>query len=300
MSASYQVLGLESIPEISGDSNLSRIISEAAEREGIGLRDNDVIVVSSKVCAKAGGRYVDLKNIRPSPRARAIHRLTGKDPRRVQVILEQCRRVVAYFSTRELAKDKRFLREYFGGAAAEDFLKSAEAILLTEMADGSLATDAGTDHSNMGDKDILCCLPEDPKAEAEKLRRSLEMRHDCRLAVILSDSEVRMMRYGTAEIALAWSGIQPISQKFGAPDMYGNPKFGGVDATADQAVNAAVLLMGQNDEKIPVVILRGLRYDREEKDNRLSTPLAYQAVYIRNTLWTQIKLGWIKLFRRSR
>lgn len=184
------VYGLETIPEISQGNDLSQIIFDAAEREGVGFRDNDLVIVSSKAAAKSIGRYVDLSTVRPSGRAMAIHRLTGKDARRVQLILEECKQVLGYFSTRRLARDEQLLHEYFGGAPSAEVLKQAEAVLLTEMSDGSLSTDAGTDHSNMPAKDILCLLPRNPKRIADELRHSLESRSGCRLAVIISDSKV--------------------------------------------------------------------------------------------------------------
>lgn len=194
MAKRYTVYGFETIPEISQGSDLSQIIFDAAEREGVGFRDNDLVIVSSKAAAKSMGRYVDLSTVRPSGRAMAIYRLTGKDARRVQLILEECKQVLGYFSTRRLARDEQFLHDYFGGAPSAEVLKRAEAVLLTEMSDGSLSTGAATDHSNMPSKDILCLLPRNPKRIADELRHSFESKSGCRLAVIISDSEVRMMR----------------------------------------------------------------------------------------------------------
>lgn len=101
------------------------------------------------------------------------------------------------------------------------------------------------------EKILSACFPLIRK-NLNYLQKDLEDKAGCKLGIIATDTEVRLMRCGSNEVALAWSGFQPISTNFGSSDMYGNPKFGGVDAVADQLVNAAALLMGQNDEKVPV------------------------------------------------
>lgn len=227
MAGKYSVYGLSSIPEVSAETDLAEVISRAAIEERVGVKENDLVVVSSKVSAKAEGRTVDLQHVRPSSRAQALGKLTGKDPRRVEVIMRESKSVIGYISTRRLAKDLEFIRGYFGSMEAVKLLNRAEAVLLTEMFDSSLASDAGTDLSNTAGEDTLCLLPADPHETARELRSRLEERHNCRVAVILSDSEVRLMRFGTAEIALGWSGIRPLARNFGAADRYGQPKFGG-------------------------------------------------------------------------
>lgn len=300
MAASYEVHGLTTIPDLGSNMDLVAEIVAAADREKVGLQPGDLVVVSSKAAAKCQGRLRDLHDIRPTRKALAIHRLTGKDARWVQAVLEECESVVGYVSTRRLARDLRFLEEYFGGADASSVLENVEAVLLTRMADGSLATDAGTDRDNLPGRALVCMLPVDPAGTARTIREGLQETAGGALAVILSDTEVRTMRYGTADIALGWSGIRPISSRFGSSDLYGNPKFGGVDAVADQAANAAVLLMGQTSARIPVVILRGLEYEKDEEGSgaRLSMPLRYQSRFVRNTYRTWIQVRLALLFRR--
>lgn len=293
MARTYSVHGLESIPKVGPEDNLPELIYRSAQKENIGLREGDLVVLSSKVAAKAQGRFVDLKKIVPSHKARAISRITGKDPRRVEVILRESAGIAGYISTRRLKKNPELVRRFCGSLEAADLLEKAEALLLVRMHDGSLASDAGTDLSNMAGEEHLCLLPASPRATAAEMRLQLEKRAGCRLGLLLTDSEVRLMRYGTAEVALAWSGIKPLSDLFGAPDMYGRPKFGGVDALADQAANAAALLMGQNDEKIPAVIIRGLSRllaSQEKPDEQLAVPLRYQARFVGAAALSALKL----------
>ncbi len=295
MAVECRIYGLTSIPEITTGADLTELISRAATTEGVGLQNGDIVVVSSKATAKAEGRVVDLGRITPSPKAVALGRLTGKDARRVEVILGEMKSLVGYIPLRKLTKDPEFIRHYFGSMDAVELLHKAEAVLLTEMPDGSLATDAGSDLSNTPGQDSLTLLPKDPVASARRLRAGLQERFGSRPAVIISDSEVRMLRFGTAEIALGWCGIRPISRAFGAPDMYGKPKFGGVNAVADEAACAAGQVLGQTDQRIPAAIIRGLNYAEEDEDGasaRLGMPVSYQQKFVRMTVLSYFRAAW--------
>ncbi len=292
MAQSYSVYGLTGIPEIGPGDDLPELIYRASVDEKIGLQKGDIVVISSKVVAKSQGRFVHLRDIKPSRKALAVSRLTGKDPRRVEVILRESDGITAYISTRRLGKNPELVQRLCGTHRGADLLEKAGSLLLVRMRNGSLASDAGTDLSNMWGEDNLCLLPSSPRETAAELRYRLEQKAGCRLGLLLSDSEVRLMRFGTAEVALSWSGITPLSRLFGAPDMYGRPKFGGIDALADQAVNAAALVMGQNDEKTPAVVIRGLErlLGEEDPHAQLAVPLRYQARFVGAAAWSAVKL----------
>jgi F420-0:gamma-glutamyl ligase len=112
-------------------------------------------------------------------------------------------------------------------------------------------------------------LPQDPDAEAKKIREQIQQLTGRQLAVILADTE--MIPFGTMDFALGSSGIEPISKKFGKKDLFGKPKFGGIDLITYELTAASALLFGQTGAGIPVVVIRGCEYEISETENVLNT-----------------------------
>ena len=135
--------------------------------------------------------------------------------------------------------------------------------MLTETPDGRVAADAGIDMSN-APNDILTYPPYDSDMEAAEIRKTIKEKRGVDVAVIISDTEINLFRYGSVDIAIGCSGIDPVKRGFASVDRYGKRKFGGVDLVADQVASAAALLMGQVSEGIPVVVVRGLNYNRSK------------------------------------
>ncbi|MEM1661186.1 MAG: coenzyme F420-0:L-glutamate ligase [Candidatus Bathyarchaeia archaeon] len=105
----------------------------------------------------------------------------------------------------------------------------------------------------------------DPDESAKRIRDEIKRLVGKDVAVVITDTEWKLNKFGTVDIAIGSSGIQPISRGFGAKDLYGKPKFGGVDDLTDLVSASANLLFGQTDEAIPVAIIRGLKYEKSEK-----------------------------------
>ncbi|ACB84223.1 coenzyme F420-0:L-glutamate ligase [Natranaerobius thermophilus] len=288
-----KLIGLDKTPDIKPGHDLAQIISENMVKESLELVSGDIVVISSKIVSKAENRIIDLNYVSPGKKAKSLSQLTGKDAARIQVILEEAEQVVGYLSLKKLVQDRGFVESYFGNEDAHKMLQNNEAVLFTVMPSGQLMTDGGTDFSNVKGKRVLSLLPRKPMESAEEIRTQLESIWNCSLGVVVSDSEIRALRQGTADIAIGYSGITPLEQGFGKQDLYGEPTFGGVDSICDQIANSAALLMGQRDENVPVVILKGLANFQENYvkiDSKPELPYSYMARFIKEVAISRFKL----------
>lgn len=296
MAKQVSIWGLGGFPEVAAGDDLGRLILEGAAREGIELQDRDVVVVTSKVVSKAEGLVVPREAVRPGRAARGIARACGKDPREVQVILDSSRGVVG---TVPLGLALRYLgtAPFWGDPGrVKEAVSKEGTLLVTVMPGGGLATDAGVDCSNVPEG--FCPLPPDPDASARALRDRLRDLTGKEVAVIVADTEFRILRQGTTDVAVGVAGMEPIRRQFGDPDRFGRPKVGGMDAVADLVAGAAALVMGQTAEGIPVAIVRGAEYAAGEGNggsNAGGAGLAMPARWLRlgalYFIWSNLRLG---------
>ncbi|WIV68478.1 coenzyme F420-0:L-glutamate ligase [Natrialbaceae archaeon AArc-T1-2] len=239
-----------------GEDLVGLILEATGSGEHPTLQDGDVLVVASKVVSLAEGRYVGLESVPVSPRAERIADRTGIDPREVELILRESD-VVGSIPVDEIGRE--LLAEYAASAeGAEGALETLPSLLVT-VRNGRLCTNAGIDMSN-SPAGTATLLPDDPDASARRIREAIRDRADVDVAVILSDSEVSY-RGGSVDVAIGCAGIDPVDHNFGATDLFGEPKLGGVDLVADELAAGAALLAGQTDERMPVVVARDLEYE---------------------------------------
>ena len=245
------------------------------------LRDGDVLVVSSKVVSLAEGRYVDLEAVPVSPRAERVADVTGIDPREVELILREST-VLGAIPIAEIGPGvHRLVDHAVDPEAASEALESLPALLVT-LRNGQLCTNAGIDLSNSpGESATL--LPTDPNASARRLREEIRDRAGIEVAVIVADSELSH-RGGSVDVAIGCAGIDPLDSNFGATDLFGTPKLGGVDLQTDELAAASALLSGQAAERTPIVVARGLEYEVDE-DAAIETDLDL----IRSGFWPTLK-----------
>jgi coenzyme F420-0:L-glutamate ligase / coenzyme F420-1:gamma-L-glutamate ligase len=233
-----QVIPLQGVPLIHPGTDLLRLICDITQGEGPALRDNDVLVVAQKIVSKAEGRYVDLATIEPGERAVALSRKVQKDPRLVEVILNESRKV----------------------------LRHRPGVLIVEHRLGVVLANAGVDQSNVdpqrGTKPVLL-LPEDPDGSARRLHEGLRLQLGKNVAVIINDSLGRAWRRGSVGVALGAAGLPALSDLRGQLDLYGRPLQVSETGFADEIAAAASLLMGQADEATPIILVRGLKWSAE-------------------------------------
>ena len=252
------------LPEVKPGDDLVGLILEAALKEAGGVRDGDVLVVRSKVVSKAQGLLIKLNEVKPSKKALKISKKSGMDPRFVQAVLNNSDEVFFVLPFRSLVEKgvidlRRFAKN---PEKAREALARIPCILFVERR-GQIYSDAGLDFSN-NLEGVVSALLENPDEVAKQLRRRIRELTGKDVAVIISDTEF-MPFLGSLDIARGSSGIQVISKNFGEPDLYEKPKFGGEDHIANELAAAAALLMGQTNEGVPVVLIRGYRYVRSEE-----------------------------------
>lgn len=202
----------------------------AAAWKAVGARPEkgDVLVVSSKVVALSEGRLVDLSTVRPSPEARRLAKAHGMDPAFTQVVLSEADRVL-------------------GGV---------KGALLT-MRQGAFIANAGADLSNCPPGHTIL-WPEDPWRSAKRLREELARGGSPGVGVVVVDSHVQPLRWGTVGMALAWAGLVGVEDARGRQDLFGRQLRITRRNVADQLASAASLLMGEADEAVPAVLVKGL------------------------------------------
>jgi coenzyme F420-0:L-glutamate ligase / coenzyme F420-1:gamma-L-glutamate ligase len=201
--------------------------------------DSDVLVVAQKIVSKAEDRYVDVEMVEPSERAIALAAEVDKDPRFVEVVLSESRRVVRH----------------------------RPGLLIVEHRLGFVMANAGIDHSNVaagdgGERVLL--LPRDPDGSARVLCDRLGRVFGAKIGVIISDSFGRAWRKGTVGVALGAAGLPVLIDMRGHPDLFGRELLVTETGFADEIAAAAGLLMGQADEAVPMVLVRGLRWSAPE------------------------------------
>ena len=230
-----RVIGLPGIPIVTPGMDLAALIQQACAAAPLPLQAGDIVVVTQKVVSKAEGHLIHLKDITPSPLAKNFARQREKDPRHVEVVLQQSRRIV----------------------------KMDRGILITETHHGFICANAGVDQSNIEGEEVVAVLPPDPDASARRMRQALRERLGFDVAVIISDTFGRPWRHGLVNIAIGLSGIEAIKDYTGQLDAQGYELRVTALAIADELAAAAELVMNKLDN-VPVAVIRGYEYPRGE------------------------------------
>jgi len=224
-----RLLPLQGVPLVRPGDDLAGLVWAAARHSGVSLHEGGVLVVCQKAVSKAEGRLVALADVVPSEEARRIAEEDGKDPRVVEVVLRESARIV----------------------------RRGHGILICETRHGFVCANAGVDLSNAPGTDVAVLLPVDPDASAARLRAALQRRGAGPLGVIVSDTFGRPWREGLVDVAIGVSGLAPIEDLRGRPDLVGRTLVVTATATADQLAAAAGLLMVK-DAGVPAVWIEGV------------------------------------------
>lgn len=223
-----KLIGLKGIPLVKAGDNISEIIRDAILENDYGLQDGDIILIAETLISKAEGNIIELDEITPSEKAIEIAEICKKDPKLVEVILQNSNEIV----------------------------EVGPNFIVTETKHGFVCANAAIDESNVDDG-LATPVPENPDESARKIREFLENEFDKELAVIVTDTQGRAFRVGAIGTAIGCSGINPLWVRIGEKDLYGRELETTEIATADELASAASLIMGQADEGLPVVIISG-------------------------------------------
>jgi len=238
---SLTITSLKEIPLIRRDDHLADIVLDSLIKTKIELQDNDILVFAQKIISKAEGRLVNLATITPSQKAIELANQTEKDPRVVELILQESNEIV----------------------------RTRVGAIIVEHKLGFVCANAGIDHSNVaGDgnenEEYVLLLPEDPDASAKQIRDSIFQKTGKHIGVMIIDSHGRAWRNGTVGLCIGLSGIPALIDERGWKDLFGYILKITVVGIADELAAAASLMMGQAAEGTPVVHVRGFPYKLTE------------------------------------
>jgi coenzyme F420-0:L-glutamate ligase/coenzyme F420-1:gamma-L-glutamate ligase len=234
----YEVIGIEGIGEVRPGDDVARIVVEAAARQRTPLAAADVLVLSQKIVSKSEGRLLRLSEVTPSLMATTFAAELGRDPRLIEVILRESRRIV----------------------------RMDRGVLVTETRHGWVCANAGVDQSNV-DADMVALLPEDSDRSARGIRETLRTLIGGDVHVIIADTFGRPWREGLVNIAIGVAGFAPLKSYLGDRDPAGRPLQATILAIADELAGAAEPVMGKLD-RIPAALVRGLLLAPSEEGSK--------------------------------
>lgn len=229
-SADVRLIRIPGILEICAGDDLGKVVANAARRAGIYFQDKDILVVAQKIVSKSEGALVVLAGVEPTAAAVALAERLKKDPRVVEIVLRESRRIVR-----------------------------SDHVLIAETHHGFVCANAGVDHSNVPGDDAVTLLPKNPDRSAKRLAAALHKRTGKRVAVIISDTFGRPWRLGLTNVAIGAAGVPVLMDLRGTRDRHGKVLTATILAVADELAAAAGLLMDKS-KGTPVVLIRGYRY----------------------------------------
>ena len=241
---------ISGIPLIKPGDSIAEIIHKALIQNGIEIDDGDIIVITQKIISKVENRYVNLTQVIASERASELAQITQKDPRFIQLVLDESKSV----------------------------LRARQGTIIVEHKLGFICANAGIDHSNVygpwgNTEDWVLLLPENPDDSANQIRTKLAQISGKNLGVMIIDSHGRAWRQGTVGVAIGISFVPGIVDLRGKEDLFGFRLKVTQIAAADELAAAASLVMGQADERTPVIHVRGFPYSlREANFNEILRP----------------------------
>ena len=237
-----KIIGIKNIPLIKKGDNLADIILSAAINEGLKILNHDIIVIAETAVSKSEGNLIELESLQISEDAVKLSKQTGKDPKIVEAIIGESKEIV----------------------------KVGPDFIISETNHGFVCANAGIDESNV-ENGHAKPIPINPDQSAENIRMEIEKDTGKEVAVVISDTQGRPFREGAVGVSIGISGIQPIWNRQGEKDLYDRELQKTSIAVADELAAAASIVMGQADEGIPVVIIRGIDYFEKLRDVSATT-----------------------------
>ncbi len=219
-------VALNGIPEIHPGDDLAAVLATALQADR--AEDGDVLVLAHKIVSKAEGRLRSLADVVAGPRAQELAHDHGKDPRHVQVVLDE----------------------------SAEIIRAAHGVLISVTHHGFVCANAGVDASNVPGEDLLVLLPQDPDGSARAIRRRLRELTGAGPAVLITDSFGRAWRHGQCDVAIGCAGLQPLEDWRGRRDTTGRELHATWIAIADELAAAADLARTKDGAQ-PAVLVRG-------------------------------------------
>ena len=237
---SISIIPLLGLPEVKPRDNLVKMVIDGAFKQDVTIEDRDIFVFAQKIVSKSEGRIVKINDVSPSPFAVETGKLLDKDPRIVEIILGESRRIV----------------------------KMDRGRLIVENTRGIVCANAGVDMSNVSGGDEATLLPKDPDESAKRFAEGFKKELGVDVAVIITDTVGRPWRDGLVQVAIGCYGIRPLKDYRGRKDSKGYDLRATALAVADEISSASGLVMGKT-EGMPVAIVRGYEYEKSKEGVKL-------------------------------
>jgi coenzyme F420-0:L-glutamate ligase/coenzyme F420-1:gamma-L-glutamate ligase len=234
-----ELFAIEGLPDVVPGDDLAELISLGIRRLGERLEVGDVVVVTQKVVSKSEGRLIRLAEVTPSAFAVQWGTANRTDPRLVELVLRESKRVV----------------------------RMDRGVLIVETHQGLVCANAGVDLSNVAGGEVATLLPVDPDASARRIRAGLHAVAGVEVPVIISDTFGRPWREGLVNVAIGVAGLSALRSYVGSRDPQGFPLQATVEALADE-LGAAAGLVSSKLNRTPAVLVRGILYEAEEGSAR--------------------------------
>lgn len=242
---SVELIAVENVPLIQPGDDVPMLLHGCLQKQGLSFQDNDILVIAQKIISKSEGCLVNLRDVVPSERAKTVAPLAQKDPRHVQVILDESKEVIWV----------------------------SPGIFVVETHHGFVCANAGVDRSNIEQPtnaeqdEWVALLPKDPNRSAAIIRQKVKELSGADVAVVINDTHGRPFRMGGVGVAIGSAGLLGLVDKRGETDMFGYVLQATLVATGDEIAATASLVMGQAAERTPAVLIRGLNYRKPKAED---------------------------------
>ena len=228
---SFSAYAIPDIPLIQEGDNVLTVMLDKISQAKFDLQDGDVLVISAKIISKAQGRRIQLQTVIPSEEAMILAEETAKDPRIVELTLQESLSVS----------------------------RKRKGVLVTQHRLGFVSANSGIDQSNVVDSnEAVLLLPIDPDKTAQEFRNEIMSQFGVEVGIVISDTHGRPFRVGNIGVAIGVAGLPAVKDLRGRKDLYGRTLEVSQEAYADLVASAAHLLCGEADEGYPVILMRGV------------------------------------------
>lgn len=232
-----KIIGITGIPIIKKGDSLDGLILKSLFDMDVEIQEDDILVIAETAIAKAEGHIINLKDLKPSLKAFELADKTGKEPEVVEAILQE----------------------------SEEVIKVGPDFIISETKHGFVCANAGIDESNV-DEGLATPIPVNPDKSASSIRDGIKQSTGKEISIIISDTQGRAFREGAVGVAIGISGLEPLWDRSGEKDLFNRELKTTAIAVADELAAAASIVMGQADEGIPVVLIRGVIYPQMLKN----------------------------------
>ena len=234
-----ELISLSGVPLVKPGDNIASILKDVLRLNGVTLQPCDILVIASKVFAVSEDRFVDLSTVQVSTEAQSLAEQVDKDPRLVEVILQDSQRVSRH------KPGALIVRHRLGFISANAAVDQSNSV---------------PPYANKESGPWVLRMPENPDHCAQHVHQALQRDDSTPLGIIVTDSLGRPFRYGAMGSVVGLAGVPGLVEQHGKHDLFGRELQATTSAFADAIAGLADLIAGQADEQSPFTLVRGLQF----------------------------------------